>query len=160
MLHLDADATAHALAIGATQAAGLYAARLGAMTKRFHAGREVAVEGVEARFLPQVHHDDTAVRAGAKGGVRCDPRALTNGELERMTRRLTFELIPVIGPDIDIPAPDMGTGEREMAWIYDSYSTAVGKAVFAFRNIRTGDPCQVNARTWCGTPCITVSRSA
>jgi glutamate dehydrogenase (NAD(P)+) len=74
---------------------------------------------------------------GAKGGVRCDPRALSAGELERITRRFTFELIPIIGPDKDIPAPDMGTGEREMAWIYDTYSQAHGHAV---PQIVTGKP--------------------
>ncbi len=74
---------------------------------------------------------------GAKGGVRCDPRQLSDGELERITRRYTAELIPVIGPDRDIPAPDMGTGEREMAWLYDTYSHSVGYAVPA---VVTGKP--------------------
>jgi len=74
---------------------------------------------------------------GAKGGVKCDPRALSDAELERITRRYASELIPVIGPDRDIPAPDMGTGEREMAWFYDTYSQAVGHSV---PEIVTGKP--------------------
>ena len=74
---------------------------------------------------------------GAKGGVRCDPATLSVGELERITRRYTAELIPIIGPDRDIPAPDMGTGEREMAWLYDTYSHSMGYAVPA---VVTGKP--------------------
>ncbi len=74
---------------------------------------------------------------GAKGGVRCDPNALSDREVERITRRFASELIPVIGPDKDIPAPDMGTGEREMAWIYDTYSQAVGYSV---PEVVTGKP--------------------
>ena len=74
---------------------------------------------------------------GAKGGVRCDPYALSVGEMERITRRFATELLPVIGPDVDIPAPDMGTSEREMAWIYDTYSQSVGYAVPA---VVTGKP--------------------
>ncbi len=74
---------------------------------------------------------------GAKGGVRCDPATLSAGELERITRRYTAELIPIIGPDRDIPAPDMGTGEREMAWLYDTYSHSMGYAVPA---VVTGKP--------------------
>jgi glutamate dehydrogenase (NAD(P)+) len=66
---------------------------------------------------------------GAKGGVRCDPGGLSTGELERITRRYTAELNPIIGPDEDIPAPDMGTGEREMAWFFDTYSQAAGHSV-------------------------------
>ncbi len=74
---------------------------------------------------------------GAKGGVRCDPTALSDEELERITRRYASELIPIIGPDRDIPAPDMGTGEREMAWFYDTYSQLKGYAV---PEIVTGKP--------------------
>jgi glutamate dehydrogenase (NAD(P)+) len=59
---------------------------------------------------------------GAKGGVRCDPTKLSEGELERLTRRFASELSFMIGPDIDIPAPDVFTGEREMAWIVDTIS--------------------------------------
>ncbi len=74
---------------------------------------------------------------GAKGGVRCDPHRLSVAELERVTRRYAAELIPIIGPNQDIPAPDMGTGEREMAWFYDTYSQAAGYAV---PEIVTGKP--------------------
>jgi len=63
---------------------------------------------------------------GAKGGVRCDPNRLSAAEMERITRRFASELVPVIGPDRDIPAPDMATGEREMSWFMDTYSQHVG----------------------------------
>jgi glutamate dehydrogenase (NAD(P)+) len=74
---------------------------------------------------------------GAKGGVRCEPNELSPNELEHITRRYASELIPVIGPDRDIPAPDMATGEREMAWFYDTYSQAMGHSV---PEIVTGKP--------------------
>ncbi len=74
---------------------------------------------------------------GAKGGVRCDPHRLSAHELERITRRYAAELLPIVGPDQDIPAPDMGTGEREMAWFYDTYSQAAGYSVPA---VVTGKP--------------------
>jgi glutamate dehydrogenase (NAD(P)+) len=74
---------------------------------------------------------------GAKGGVRCEPRELSLAELERMTRRYAAELIPIIGPDRDIPAPDMATGEREMAWFMDTYSQQMGHSV---PEIVTGKP--------------------
>src|ERR1700722_291603 len=60
--------------------------------------------------------------AGAKGGVICDPKKMSQGELERMTRRYTAELIEFIGPEKDVPAPDMNTNEQTMAWIMDTYS--------------------------------------
>ncbi len=59
---------------------------------------------------------------GAKGGVICDPRTMSRGELERMTRRYTSEIIEFIGPKKDVPAPDVGTNEQTMAWIMDTYS--------------------------------------
>ncbi|MGI9647636.1 MAG: Glu/Leu/Phe/Val family dehydrogenase [Acidimicrobiia bacterium] len=65
---------------------------------------------------------------GAKGGVRVDPTVLTRPEIQRLTRRYTAEMINVIGPDTDIPAPDMGTNEQVMAWIMDTYSQHVGHA--------------------------------
>ena len=77
---------------------------------------------------------------GAKGGVRCDPRALSPGELERLTRRFTLELVSVIGPQIDIPAPDMATNEQTMAWMMDTYSVQMGHAV---PEIVTGKPVSV-----------------
>jgi len=74
---------------------------------------------------------------GAKGGVRCNPRELSPRELERLTRRYTSELRGVIGPQEDIPAPDMATNEQTMAWIMDTYSMQVGHAV---PEIVTGKP--------------------
>ena len=74
---------------------------------------------------------------GAKGGVRCNPRELSQGELQRLTRRYTSELRGVIGPQEDIPAPDMATNEQTMAWMMDTYSMQVGYAV---PEIVTGKP--------------------
>jgi glutamate dehydrogenase (NAD(P)+) len=77
---------------------------------------------------------------GAKGGVRCNPRELSLAELQRVTRRFTAELLPVIGPQVDIPAPDMATNEQTMAWMMDTYSMQVGHAV---PEIVTGKPISV-----------------
>jgi glutamate dehydrogenase (NAD(P)+) len=66
---------------------------------------------------------------GAKGGVVCDPKHLSRGELERLTRRFTTEIINEIGPEKDIPAPDVGTDGRVMAWIFDTYSMNKGHSV-------------------------------
>ena len=74
---------------------------------------------------------------GAKGGVTCDPRALSPTELERITRRYTQEMIPFIGPQTDIMAPDMGTNEQIMAWMMDTYSVHMGYSV---PSIVTGKP--------------------
>lgn len=63
---------------------------------------------------------------GGKGGINCDPRQLTTGELEVLTKRYAERLMGLFGPDQDIPAPDMGTGPREMAWIFDTYSKRHG----------------------------------
>lgn len=74
---------------------------------------------------------------GAKGGVTCEPRVLSPSELERVTRRYMQEMIPFIGPQTDIMAPDMGTNEQTMAWMMDTYSVHVGYAV---PSIVTGKP--------------------
>ncbi len=74
---------------------------------------------------------------GAKGGVAIDPTTLTRAELQRLTRRYTMEIIDMIGPDRDIPAPDMGTNEQVMAWIMDTYSQQMGYAV---PEVVTGKP--------------------
>ncbi len=77
---------------------------------------------------------------GAKGGVVVDPKSLSKGELERLTRRYAAELIPLISPHSDIPAPDMGTNPQIMAWIMDTYSMTVGYSVPA---IVTGKPINI-----------------
>ena len=74
---------------------------------------------------------------GAKGGIACDPAELSRSELQSMTRRFTAELLNFIGPEVDIPAPDMGTNEQVMAWIMDTYSQHKGHAV---PEIVTGKP--------------------
>ncbi|HUQ39294.1 MAG TPA: Glu/Leu/Phe/Val dehydrogenase [Acidimicrobiales bacterium] len=63
---------------------------------------------------------------GGKGGVRCDPTVLSLGELERLTRRYTVEISPLLGPDVDVPAPDVNTDERVMAWLMDTLSLIRG----------------------------------
>jgi glutamate dehydrogenase (NAD(P)+) len=77
---------------------------------------------------------------GAKGGVRCNARELSLGEAQRLTRRFTSELLRVIGPQEDIPAPDMATNEQTMAWMMDTYSMQVGYAV---PEIVTGKPVSI-----------------
>ena len=74
---------------------------------------------------------------GAKGGVVCDPKKMSRGELERMTRRYTSEIINEIGPEKDIPAPDVGTDGSVMAWIFDTYSMNKGHSVLG---VVTGKP--------------------
>jgi glutamate dehydrogenase (NAD(P)+) len=74
---------------------------------------------------------------GAKGGVICDPKSMSQSELERMTRRYTAALIEFIGPEKDVPAPDMGTNEQTMAWVMDTYSMHVGQTI---TSVVTGKP--------------------
>ncbi len=93
------------------------------------------------RFHPQVTKEEVIALAawmtwkcalvdipfgGAKGGVVCDPTKLSQGELERLTRRFTYTLMPLLGPNLDVPAPDVFTGEKTMAWIMDTYSIFQG----------------------------------
>ncbi|HMP03129.1 MAG TPA: Glu/Leu/Phe/Val dehydrogenase [Gemmatales bacterium] len=81
---------------------------------------------------------------GGKGGIRCDPEALTLKEKERMTRRFTEEVMPFIGPRLDVMAPDVGTDEQTMAWIMDTYSMSVGHAC---PEIITGKPIEIGGCT-------------
>jgi len=74
---------------------------------------------------------------GAKGGIKCNPRHMSAGEIERLTRAYTFAMAEIFGPDRDIPAPDMGTGPREMAWLMDAYSKVQGRTV---NSVVTGKP--------------------
>ena len=107
------------------------------------------------RYAPQVDLGEVAALAmwmswkvgimnlpysGAKGGIACDPAQLSRGELERLTRRYTEEVLPIIGPRIDVMAPDLGTDEQTMAWIMDTYSMKVG---YACPEIVTGKPVEI-----------------
>src|SRR5688500_14292701 len=107
------------------------------------------------RYHPDVTLDEVKARAmwmtwkcalmgipfgGAKGGVICDPKRLSTGELQRLTRRYTSEIINEIGPEKDIPAPDVGTNAKVMAWIFDTYSMNKGHSVLG---VVTGKPLQI-----------------
>jgi glutamate dehydrogenase (NAD(P)+) len=93
---------------------------------RFHPD----VDADEIKALAAMMTFKTAVAdlpfGGAKGGVRCDPTSLSLGELERLTRRYTYEVSPLLGPDTDIPAPDVNTDGRVMAWLMDTLSMVSG----------------------------------
>ncbi|MGA1345233.1 MAG: Glu/Leu/Phe/Val family dehydrogenase [Ilumatobacteraceae bacterium] len=107
------------------------------------------------RYHPEVCRDEVVALAagmslkcalmglplgGAKGGVAIDPGSLTPKELERVTRRYTTEILPLIGPEKDVPAPDVGTNAQVMAWMMDQYSMAVGYAV---PGVVTGKPIEL-----------------
>jgi len=77
---------------------------------------------------------------GAKGGVIVDPNRLSKDELQRMTRRYAYELVPLLGPEKDIPAPDLGTNDQVMSWIMDTYSTREG---FSVPGVVTGKPLSI-----------------
>ncbi|MBA3404203.1 MAG: Glu/Leu/Phe/Val dehydrogenase [Gemmatimonadaceae bacterium] len=98
---------------------------------------------------------------GAKGGVVCDPHNMSIGELERLTRRYTAGIIQVLGPDSDVPAPDVNTNERVMAWIMDTYSMHVGHTVTA---VVTGKPVEMGGslgrREATGRGCMIVTKQA
>ena len=104
------------------------------------------------RYHPQVTLDEVKALAtwmtwkcavvnipfgGAKGGITCDPKKMSPGELERMTRRYTSAILPLIGPEQDIPAPDVYTNSQTMAWIMDTYSMTKG---YAIPGVVTGKP--------------------
>src|SRR6266446_1231510 len=107
------------------------------------------------RFAPDVSLDEVRALAtwmtwkcavvnipfgGAKGGVICDPRKMSRGELERLTRRYTAELSNWLGPEKDVPAPDVGTNEQTMAWVMDTYAMHLGQATTA---VVTGKPIEL-----------------
>ena len=107
------------------------------------------------RYAPQVDLGEVAALAmwmswkcgimnlpygGAKGGIACDPTLLSRGEKERLTRRFTEEVLSIIGPRTDVMAPDMGTDEQTMSWIYDTYSMKIG---YACPEIVTGKPVEL-----------------
>ncbi|MFX1316648.1 MAG: Glu/Leu/Phe/Val dehydrogenase [Promethearchaeota archaeon] len=107
------------------------------------------------RFAPDVNLDEVKALAtwmtwktsllnlplgGAKGGVSCDPKKLSKKELERLTRRYTAEIINIIGPDIDVPAPDINTNAQIMAWIMDVYSMQKGRSI---PGVVTGKPIEI-----------------
>jgi glutamate dehydrogenase (NAD(P)+) len=107
------------------------------------------------RYSPEVNLDEVRALAawmtwkcavvnipfgGAKGGIICDPKKMSMTELERMTRRFTAELIEVIGPEKDVPAPDVNTNEQTMAWMMDTYSMHMRQTVTA---VVTGKPVNI-----------------
>jgi glutamate dehydrogenase (NAD(P)+) len=98
---------------------------------------------------------------GSKGGVVCDPTALSNGELERMTRRYTSQIIETLGPESDVPAPDVNTNERVMAWIMDTYSMHKRHTV---TSVVTGKPIEMGGslgrREATGRGCMIMAREA
>jgi glutamate dehydrogenase (NAD(P)+) len=128
------------------------------------------------RFAPDVTLDEVRALAawmtwkcavvnipfgGAKGGVICDPKVLSDFELERITRRYTAEILPLIGPEQDVPAPDMNTNDQTMAWIMDTYSMHVGRTVTA---VVTGKPLDLGGSRGrpeaTGRGCMIVAREA
>src|SRR6267154_2192866 len=98
---------------------------------------------------------------GAKGGVICDPLKMSAAELERLTRRYTASIIQTLGPDSDVPAPDVNTNERVMAWIMDTYSMRMGHTVTA---VVTGKPIEMGGsagrREATGRGCMIVTKEA
>lgn len=98
---------------------------------------------------------------GAKGGVVCDPLSMSVGELERVTRRYTKGIISLLGPDTDVPAPDVNTNERVMAWVMDTYSMHVGRTENA---VVTGKPVEMGGslgrKEATGRGCMLVTREA
>src|SRR5687767_456070 len=98
---------------------------------------------------------------GSKGGVVCDPHTMSASELERLTRRYTAGIIQTLGPDSDVPAPDVNTNERVMAWVMDTYSMHVGQTTTA---VVTGKPVEMGGslgrREATGRGCMFVTREA
>lgn len=104
---------------------------------RFHPGVTIGETAALAMWMSWKCALTGLPYGGAKGGVACDPHAMSEGEVERLTRRYTQELVSFIGPEMDIPAPDVGTSEKNMGWMMDTYSIAVGHAT---PGVVTGKP--------------------
>jgi glutamate dehydrogenase (NAD(P)+) len=128
------------------------------------------------RFAPDVTLDEVRALAswmtwkcavvnipfgGAKGGVICDPSMMSDGELERITRRYTAQIMDIIGPDLDVPAPDVNTNDRVMAWIMDTYSMHKRQATTA---VVTGKPMELGGsrgrKEATGRGCMIVTQQA
>jgi glutamate dehydrogenase (NAD(P)+) len=107
---------------------------------RFHPDISLEETGALALKMTQKNALVGLPLGGAKGGVKCDPTTLSRLEKQALTRRYTMEINTIIGPDKDIPAPDMGTDEQTMAWLLDTYSQLMGYAV---PGVVTGKPIEV-----------------
>jgi glutamate dehydrogenase (NAD(P)+) len=148
------------------------------LTRRYTAGIIETLGPAKGgiRYHPSVNLDEVTTLAawmtwkcavvnipfgGAKGGVICDPFQLSNVELERITRRYTSAIIEVLGPDSDVPAPDVNTNERVMAWIMDTYSMHKRHTV---TSVVTGKPVEMGGslgrREATGRGCMLVTREA
>jgi len=107
---------------------------------RYHPGVTLAEVKALAAWMTWKTATVNVPFGGAKGGVICDPKRMSKGELERMTRRYASEILPIIGPAQDIPAPDVYTDSQTMAWIMDTYSMTMGHTV---HGVVTGKPLSI-----------------
>ncbi len=117
---------------------------------RYHPGVNIGEVAALASLMTYKNSLLNLPLGGAKGGVQLDPSALSKAELEALTRRFTSELSPFIGPDKDIPAPDVGTNSETMAWMLDTYSLESG---FSQTGIVTGKPVEIGGSK--GRSCAT-----
>ena len=117
---------------------------------RYHPGVNIGEVAALASLMTYKNSLLNLPLGGAKGGVQLDPSALSKAELEALTRRFTSELSPFIGPDKDIPAPDVGTNSETMAWMLDTYSLESG---FSQTGIVTGKPIEIGGSK--GRSCAT-----
>ena len=150
-LHLDPDVVAR-LSMSEREVAVSLPVRMDDGTTRIFAGHRIVHSTVRGpgkgglRYAPDVDADEVRALAmlmtwkcalaslpfgGAKGGISCDPSHMSVGERERLTRRFASALSPVVGPSVDVPAPDLGTGPTEMAWLVDEWSMHAGHLALA-----------------------------
>src|SRR3982074_322952 len=107
---------------------------------RFHPNVTLDEVKALAAWITWQTATDNAPFGGAKGGVICDPKRMSRSELERMTRRYASEILPIIGPSQDIPAPDVYTDAQTMAWIMDTYAMTIGHSA---HGVVTGKPISI-----------------